>query len=56
MKTKRRSPIAGPLLTFGLMLGSVGLVLAAAHYLESKSSAPTVATSSTASTESNTHQ
>ncbi len=58
MKAKRRSPISGPLLTFGLMLGSVGLVLVAAHYLEShqKSSAPTVATSATGSTDSNTRQ
>jgi hypothetical protein len=58
MKAKRRSPITGPLLTFGLMLGSIGLVLVAAHYLESpqKSSAQTVATSSTASPESNTRQ
>ncbi|HEV3018726.1 MAG TPA: hypothetical protein VGY49_06880 [Burkholderiaceae bacterium] len=50
MKAKRRSPVMGPLLTFGLMLGSVGLIVAAAHYLDSnqKTTEQTVAASASA--------
>jgi hypothetical protein len=57
MKAKRRSPVMGPLLTFGLMLGSVGLIIAAAHYLDShqQTTEQTVAASAS-SDHSNTRQ
>ena len=46
MKAKRH-PVKGPLLTFALMLGSVGTIVAVDRYLEShrKHAEPTVATS-----------
>ncbi|HUD24685.1 MAG TPA: hypothetical protein VMQ45_03310 [Burkholderiaceae bacterium] len=59
MKAKRRSPVRGPLLTFALMIGSVGLVVAAARYLDSHQNAagPTVAASaSTDASRPNTGQ
>jgi len=41
MKAKRRSPVTGPLLTFGLMIGSVVAVGAIAHYVDTHQKAPT---------------
>jgi hypothetical protein len=55
MKAKRRSPARGPLVTFALMIGSAGLIAAAAHYLDShqKTTEQTVAASSTDASRSN---
>jgi hypothetical protein len=58
MKSKRRSPVAGPLLTLALMVGSVGAVAAIAHYLDSHQRAPepTVASSTSETARAATHQ
>jgi hypothetical protein len=49
MKAKRRSPVMGPLLTFGLMLGSVAAVVGVSRMYEArqaqKSTEQTVAAS-----------
>ena len=47
MKAKR-SPARGPLVTFALMLGSMGLVIAISRYVDSHPKTPEPTTVSTA--------
>ncbi len=57
MSSKRRSPVAGPLLTFALMIGSVAAVGLIAHYMDThpRSSEPTVAATTSQPTAPNAH-
>jgi hypothetical protein len=49
MKVKRRSPVTGPLLTFGLMVASVVAVGAIAHMVDSRQKAEQSQTTAVAS-------
>jgi len=57
MSSKQRSPVAGPLLTFALMIGSVAAVGLIAHYIDThpRSSEPTVAATASQPASANTH-
>jgi len=57
MSSKRRSPVAGPLLTFALMIGSVAAVGLIAHYIDThpRSSEPTVAATTSQPGSPNAH-
>ena len=57
MAAKRRSPVTGPLLTFGLMVGSVVAVGTIAHVFDARQRAAETTTQAvTASSSDSSHQ